>query len=253
MKYSEISNVKQGIKTLLDAMKYTGDIRISITESDLRSYLEAMETLEEAVKFNHEIVSKNERTALDLMQKIENDTNKAWAKKLHLLKESISLDPRFEGVRENLISLLDEYFDDFDAIKLYQVETLVSSLLKEYELEGVEFTNDDYEAIYDKFTTSNQTLEAVAREYLAGVREVLDIGLEEDLNLPSTVVISASELALDTDDIYQDDDELSDIVGNYLSDEYGFCHLAFNMRVTYNENKEPSDVIVTNIQWDITE
>lgn len=69
-------------------------------------------------------------------------------------------------------------------------------------------------------------------------------------NPPAKVIISASDLALDTDDIFEDEDELSDIVSDYLSDTFGFCHYGFDMERVYNEDNEPSQVIVSNIKWD---
>ena len=70
-------------------------------------------------------------------------------------------------------------------------------------------------------------------------------------NLPERVTISASALALDTDDIYEDKEELSDIISDYLSDSYGFCHYGFDFDVIYNELNEPSDIVITNIKWDV--
>lgn len=72
-------------------------------------------------------------------------------------------------------------------------------------------------------------------------------------NPPMNVIITASELELDTDDLFEDEDELSDIVSDYLSNTYGFCHYGFDMEKVYNENNEPSQVIVSNIKWDTTD
>lgn len=72
-------------------------------------------------------------------------------------------------------------------------------------------------------------------------------------NPPAKVIITASELALDTDDLFEDEDYLSEIVGNRLSDTYGFCHYGFDMEKVYNEFNEPSQVIVSNIKWDTTD
>lgn len=79
---------------------------------------------------------------------------------------------------------------------------------------------------------------------------VADFG---DIALPDCVVITASVLALDSDDIYEDEEELADIVSDYLSDEYGYCHKGFALEVIYNEFDEPSEVVVSHIQWDVDE
>ena len=75
--------------------------------------------------------------------------------------------------------------------------------------------------------------------------------LEQEGGLPKCVTISAGELALDTDDDYKDEESLADIVGDYLSDTYGFCHYGFEFEVLYNEFNEPSEVVVADIQWDV--
>lgn len=75
--------------------------------------------------------------------------------------------------------------------------------------------------------------------------------LSEDVDLPEKVTISAKTLALDTDDMYRDKKLMSDILSDYLSDVYGFCHKGFDFEVTFNEFNEPSDTIVTNIKWDV--
>lgn len=44
----------------------------------------------------------------------------------------------------------------------------------------------------------------------------------EDVELPS-------EIEVEVDDEFADDeDELSEVIGDYLSDEYGFCHFGFD-------------------------
>ena len=72
-------------------------------------------------------------------------------------------------------------------------------------------------------------------------------------NLPENIKITAATLALDTDDIYRDKEAMSDILSDYLSDEYGFCHKGFDYEVHYNEFNEPSEVVVSDIQWDVDE
>jgi hypothetical protein len=76
---------------------------------------------------------------------------------------------------------------------------------------------------------------------------------DEDINLPVNLTIMASELQLDADDIVDDDDELSEVISDYLSDTYGFCHNGFNFEVIKNEFGEPSEFVITNIDWDTTD
>ena len=71
--------------------------------------------------------------------------------------------------------------------------------------------------------------------------------------LPVNVTILASQLQLDTDDIADDEEELEEVISDYLSDEYGFCHNGFNFEVVRNENGEPSEFVVTNIDWDLSD
>lgn len=67
--------------------------------------------------------------------------------------------------------------------------------------------------------------------------------------LPRDVIFKASEVALDSDDL--PDDEVSDILSDKLSDAYGYCHNGFDVEVVKNENGEPSKFICKNIKWDV--
>ena len=66
---------------------------------------------------------------------------------------------------KNHYHLVEEYF-----------ETEVN--LKDYELEGVEITEDDYRTIAVIWEMSKKSLKEVVHEYLLDVREVLDNGLD---------------------------------------------------------------------------
>lgn len=64
--------------------------------------------------------------------------------------------------------------------------------------------------------------------------------------LPFSVTITADDVQFNTDR------DLSDVVSNYLSDTYGYCHYGFNMRVIrYNRSNKIHCIEVTNIKWDI--
>ena len=62
------------------------------------------------------------------------------------------------------IEMIRDYFDGVN--------------LGNYDLDGVEFTDDDFRTIAER-TKSESNLEKVVHEYLLEVREVLDIGLED--------------------------------------------------------------------------
>lgn len=76
---------------------------------------------------------------------------------------------------------------------------------------------------------------------------------EEEINLPKEVTFTASEVGLDTDSQAEDDEYVSELLGDMLSDKYGFCHYGFNYKVEYNEDGEPSEFKCYDIKWDTTE
>jgi hypothetical protein len=69
-------------------------------------------------------------------------------------------------LRKKTYHLIEEYF-----------ETEIN--LRDYDLEGCEFTEDDFRTIAVKWETSGKSLEKVVHEYLLSIREVLDNGLED--------------------------------------------------------------------------
>lgn len=71
---------------------------------------------------------------------------------------------------------------------------------------------------------------------------------KEEYNLPKEVIIDAhtmDDLGIDSQET--DGDEISEILSDYLSDEYGFCHYGFNFDV------EGDHINVYDIKWDTTE
>lgn len=52
--------------------------------------------------------------------------------------------------------------------------------LGDYDLEGCEFTDDDFRDIAVKWERSGKSLEEVVDELLYQIREILDNGLEEN-------------------------------------------------------------------------
>ena len=91
------------------------------------------------------------------------------------------------------------------------------------------------------------------KEYARTYRDVSEevVEIDGEIDLPETLTISASELALDADDIINDEEALADVVSDYLSDVYGFCHKGFDVKVVFNEFSEPSEFVVSNIEWGI--
>lgn len=66
--------------------------------------------------------------------------------------------------------------------------------------------------------------------------------------LPFSVTITANDMQFNTDR------DLSDVVSDYLSDTYGYCHYGFDMRVIrYNKSNKIHCIEVTNIKWDVDE
>lgn len=137
-----------------------------------------------------------------------------------------------ENHREDIIGKLEEH--GFSDIPDADIENLVD------EFERALSKNDGY---YEAFWSS---ADYVIDEYCMSFEDISPA-------LPESIKITAATLALDTDDIYRDEEAMSDILSDYLSDEYGFCHKGFDYEVHYNEFNEPSEVIVSNIQWDVDE
>lgn len=171
----------------------------------------------------------------------------------------------------------------------YQVGDLVASYEEIYNIPenervtlyfgdyGMHFFKDSFHnvtpemistAIHKALHVINMTLdefiqrkdEFIARGNIVSyIQSKMSPSLEEENNsihqndLPENLIISASSLALDSDDIVNDEDELSDIISDYLSDTYGFCHRGFELKVVFNEFNEPSEFRVSNIDWDVDE
>lgn len=77
-------------------------------------------------------------------------------------------------------------------------------------------------------------------------KDIYKKDLKEDVeDLPDTLVINMSELNYDADE-----DDLSDVIGDYLSDRFGYCHFGFDI---YDTDQMSGDITVTNIKWDLSE
>lgn len=74
---------------------------------------------------------------------------------------------------------------------------------------------------------------------------------EDELKLPREVAIDIHALVDDDIDLSGDDYNLDEVISDWLSDEYGYCHFGFEYE--YNFDKDPDFVYVTNIKWDTSE
>lgn len=148
-----------------------------------------------------------------------------------------------------------EFEIDIKAVKDY-LETIN---LDDYDLGGVEITEEDYETILKRVNDGNGTLEEVVDDYFFEIREVLDMGLddEEDLVFEKEHVennISSLKKAVNilwdvtdgAEDMTQEEiddlletlpteieipDGMDDLdeIADYLSDVTGFLHYGFTL------------------------
>lgn len=63
--------------------------------------------------------------------------------------------------------------------------------------------------------------------------------------LPDTVAVNIEDL----DYIPEEDDVLCDVLSDWLSDTYGYCHYGFD----YETDAISGDITITNILWDTSE
>ena len=64
----------------------------------------------------------------------------------------------------------------------------------------------------------------------------------ENIELPTDELLD-----LDLFENYKNDDELDELISDYLSNKYGYCINSFTYKLKYNH------VIVDNIEWDLDE
>jgi hypothetical protein len=88
-----------------------------------------------------------------------------------------------------------------------------------------------------------EACEANMRElYDALLKAWEDRGIDDDEDLPTDLYVWRSNLEM------EEDDDLEEVISDYLSDTYGFCHNGFQF-LELDEDK----ILVTDIQWDIDE
>ena len=134
--------------------------------------------------------------------------------------------------------------EDEEIIKVNSIE--ITKLIKN-NINNIFNSNEKLEALFDKEGLINS-------EHLNNTaNEIAKIVYYKLFNLPYILEINASELCLDTDDIAKDEDKLSEVVYEYLCDNYDTRFNSFKIEdVRWNENKEFSSVKVI-VDWDVTE
>lgn len=98
-----------------------------------------------------------------------------------------------------------EIFEDYFGVEfvspdeIEEVKECIESMLEDFDLGGVEITDEDYLEIIKMVSDSDELnpLEEIVKEHLRRIREVLDNGLAE--SLPDTVLLSEADLDVDMD------------------------------------------------------
>ena len=134
--------------------------------------------------------------------------------------------------------------------------------------EALEFVRELLEAEADALKEQEPDATSSIRKLNDAAYQVWDICsdvesgafLEQEGDLPRCVSIALGALQLDDDVFTYDKDgsvscvscepNLDDVVGDYLSDTYGHCHLGFRMEFAYSNGKV-DEIVVTDIQWDV--
>ncbi len=117
---------------------------------------------------------------------------------------------------------------------------------------------DAMQAAEPEATVSIDRLNKAAYEVFEVQQEIENEDfMEQEGDLPKCVSIPVSKLQLDedffsydTDGSFSYDEELGDIVGDYLSDTYGYCHRGFHFEFGCI-NGRVEEIVATDIQWDV--
>lgn len=133
--------------------------------------------------------------------------------------------------------------EDEENLKVNSIE--IKKLIKN-NINNIFDSNEKLEMLFDKEGLINY-------EHLYNIaNEIAKIVNYQLFNLPYILEINASELCLDTDDIAKDEDKLSEVIYEYLCNNYDTHFNSFKIEdVCWNENKEFSSVKVT-VDWDVT-
>lgn len=160
--------------------------------------------------------------------------------------------PFDESLQKKLKESIEEKKKVYDWYKEYAPD--------DYQLENID-KEVTFDKVYDYYKSNGEDIERdVLLSHDVGTDEWLDsdpveaiirkaIQLHNGIDLPCTVTFKASEVALDTDDA--DEEEVADRLSDMLSDKYGYTHYGFNFEMKENENGEPSEFVITGIDWDV--
>ena len=204
-------------------------------------------------------------------------------RKLHQ-RIGVGLDLAKDTAMTNKMLNCTEDFDEFDTdsyyneddICIYQFPQSLNSKdfkkAKEYGLEVLGKVNDlGFQPGDPLIKGTYANLKKYCEEYLDYVMHPWYLYKEGDIDLEDTLEpLNASweraealgedkhqdeyglprEVTIDLNDLYfEDEDELDDVISDYLSDEYGFCHYGFNWE--YSDDAGYIDVY--DIDWDTSE
>lgn len=150
------------------------------------------------------------------------------------------------AIDPNDIEIFEEHFgmEFVYPDEIEEVKECVNSMLEDFDLGATEITDDDYLTIIKMVSDGDKynTLEDAVKAFLWEVRNKIDNGFAE--NLPEELTLTKGV------ELPEGEDVTAEVIGNYLSDTYGFCHKGFTYQVDYDENLEPNIVNVENIEWD---
>ena len=124
------------------------------------------------------------------MDETEFCVNAYDAKELTELFEGFCKENGFKDVSVESISVVRVAATLDELTKMEEMEMTIKAIedyfdsvnLGHYGLDGCEITDDDFQVIAEKMENPGDRLEIAVDEYLKGIREVLDEGLEEELD-----------------------------------------------------------------------
>ena len=125
--------------------------------------------------------------------------------------------------------------------KGFKSDEELRKFLKEYE-ENIKADDDEVLDISCMYQGQQENFRDIVMK-----KESLTESRASDLDLPSEVEVSIGELDFEGDFVDLDDSEIEDILSDYLSDTYGYCHYGFKWKGKEGSNDH---LICYDIQWD---
>lgn len=211
--------------------KYWDENKVCVLDEDEQERLENM-----LYDFNKE----SENMAYDA--DVNEDGEQEYGPNLSLEDVKLGIEPGYYSAayidveHENY---LDDLEDDFKEQQMLRFNAFFDQLRKEFGLTklGVAWgpaSNGEtgYKILNDSLKENKEDVKEDAHQ--------------DDLGLPREVKIDLNDLPWV---YFEDEDELDDIISDYLSDEYGFCHYGFNWKYS----ADAGYVDVYDIDWDTSE